>query len=362
MANKFLDQQGLQIVWDSIKAKFESKEELVGLLAQYVSKVELADVLADYVLSDDFESFKKIVSDAGEALIFNEADGGGVKFTDKNGNASFVGVNQDVNGGIGAQLYDINIAENKGAKLDVTKNGIFYTVGDESAKPASVRDVEANEILTRKDVADLIGVLHFRGVFNSLDDVDNPKHGDVAIVGDKEFVYVNIEGQPKGWHELGDEGLYETKADAAAKFAQLSAAISDEESARVAADAELAASVVKKVDKELAGSNGKALIFNEQDGGGAKFEHNDGSEVFVGVNDGGKDGMMAQIYADVEKDGKWSGSRINVYNNKIYYTNQAAVDAGVVKNDAMHEIATIGDVEAAEPDAMTEAEIRDICK
>lgn len=99
-----------------------------------------------------------------------------------------------------------------------------------------------------------------------------------------------------------------------------------------------------KVDKEISGANGKARIFNEADGGGAKFEHNDGSEAYVGVNDGGKDGMMAQIYADVKKGDKWSGSRINVFNDKIVYTNQEAVDAGVAQNDADHEIATIGDV------------------
>lgn len=112
-----------------------------------------------------------------------------------------------------------------------------------------------------------------------------------------------------------------------------------------------------KVDKEINGANGKARIFNEADGGGAKFEHNDGSEVYVGVNDGGKDGMMAQIYADVQKDGKWSGSRINVYNDKIYYTNQEAVDSGVAKNDADHEIATIGDVKKVAEDLDSLADI-----
>lgn len=110
-----------------------------------------------------------------------------------------------------------------------------------------------------------------------------------------------------------------------------------ERAARISGDA-------LKVDKDVVGSNGKARIFNEADGGGAKFEHNDGSEAYVGVNDGGKSGLMAQIYADVKKDGKWSGSRINVYNDKIYYTNKEDVDAGVEKNDADHEIATVGAV------------------
>ena len=62
------------------------------------------------------------------------------------------------------------------------------------------------------------------------------------------------------------------------------------------------------------------------------------------------------------KDGKWSGSRINVYNDKIYYQSQAKTDAGVAKNFEKLEIATIGDVESAEPAALTDEEIRAICQ
>lgn len=42
--------------------------------------------------------------------------------------------------------------------------------------------------------------------------------------------------------------------------------------------------------------NGEAIIQNEPTGGGAKFHHTDGTESFVGVNDGGENGMVAQIY------------------------------------------------------------------
>ena len=68
------------------------------------------------------------------------------------------------------------------------------------------------------------------------------------------------------------------------------------------------------VEKEVQGANGKALIFNENDGGGAKFEHKDGVNSFVGVNDGGEGGLAAQIYAVKQIDGKNVGTRINVTN------------------------------------------------
>lgn len=116
--------------------------------------------------------------------------------------------------------------------------------------------------------------------------------------------------------------------------------------------------------KSITGTNGTGLIFNEADGGGAKFEHSDGTEAFVGVNDGGEQGMMAQIYADKSVNGQWVGSRINVYHDGIYYVSKTAQANGSVKNDPNCEIATKGDVAAiaaGEVEALTTADIDAIC-
>lgn len=91
--------------------------------------------------------------------------------------------------------------------------------------------------------------------------------------------------------------------------------------------------------------NGEAIIQNEPTGGGAKFHHTDGTESFVGVNDGGENGMVAQIYADKNVDGNWIGSRINVYQKGIFYHNaEDKASADYVDDDPEHEIATIGDI------------------
>lgn len=90
---------------------------------------------------------------------------------------------------------------------------------------------------------------------------------------------------------------------------------------------------------------GTALIFNESTGGGAKYTHQDGTESFVGVNNGGENGMVAQIYADKNVDGNWIGSRINVYQKGIFYHNAGdKASSGYVADDPAHEIATIGDI------------------
>jgi len=113
-------------------------------------------------------------------------------------------------------------------------------------------------------------------------------------------------------------------------------------SATVAA---LEANIAKKPDKQIVGTNGTANLWNEASGGGAQFIHKDGTESFVGVNDGGKDGMVAQIYADRMEDGSWKGSRINIYHNGIYYVSKANQIAGYAKNASEMEIATKKDIQ-----------------
>ena len=100
---------------------------------------------------------------------------------------------------------------------------------------------------------------------------------------------------------------------------------------------------IKKVDRQVNGTNGKSLIFNESDGGGAKFENNDGINSFVGVNDAGDGGIDAQIYA-INKDTK-EGSRLDVSNTGVYYT--VGSDAPASRMVEVNEIATKGNVNEA---------------
>ncbi len=93
------------------------------------------------------------------------------------------------------------------------------------------------------------------------------------------------------------------------------------------------------VQRVIEGSNGKALIFNESDGGGAKFEHNDGTLSFVGVNDGGENGLTGQIYSVKKIDDKYVGTRINMTTNGFYYVKG---DSSAYTAD--DELATKGDL------------------
>ena len=100
-----------------------------------------------------------------------------------------------------------------------------------------------------------------------------------------------------------------------------------------------------KTTQEVVGANGTSYVWNESSGGGARFVHNDGTESFVGVNDGGENGMVAQIYADKNVDGNWIGTRVNVYQKGAFYFNaEDKASDSYVGDDPAHEIATLGDI------------------
>lgn len=139
-----------------------------------------------------------------------------------------------------------------------------------------------------------------------------------------------------------------TKTEADEKTEALQSGKADRTEVYTKAEAD--AKVETLVPKKLTGSKGTALIFNEADGGGAKFEHPDGLASFVGVNDGAEGSPLAQIYADRLTDGKYVGTRINVYEDKIYYHSKATrQQPEVPANDASeYELAVQKDVQAVD--------------
>ena len=93
--------------------------------------------------------------------------------------------------------------------------------------------------------------------------------------------------------------------------------------------------ISNKVDQDITNADGSvAKIFNEYDGGGAMFTHQDGTKSFVGVNNGGAEGLAAQIYA-VDTTNNNTGSRIFVGVDGIYYTSDQAAGVGYNSQDEL---------------------------
>ena len=130
----------------------------------------------------------------------------------------------------------VNVSLSEENLIKVGEDGVKVVVADIISKIAfkTPYNSENNKVITEKDIAGLVGAMHFRGVFNSLEDVANPVAGDVVIIGKKEYVYG---GDPAVWSELGDEGIYltiasaeetyEKKVDAQAKYDELKGFIND---------------------------------------------------------------------------------------------------------------------------------------
>lgn len=336
----------------------------------------------------------------GRALVFNETDGGGVKFEHTDKTHSFVGVNDGGKDGIAAQIYAKDSVSGIGARLNVSTGGIFYTSGKTNGSYTA-----DDELVTKKDLSEgatgktvylqdesagqsdyakvyrlyqgasavdmsqntLVGTINVpkdlvvkSGAVRTVETADVPYAG--AEVGDK---YIDLEIQNQTEHlyipanSLVD--IYTTQQGAIQVQLSIDAnnvisavivegSITTREIANNAVTSdklspELRALLANKTDRNVTGSNGTALIFNESDGGGAKFEHSDGTMSFVGVNDGGENGITGQLYS-VKKDaesGKNVGSRLNMTTDGFFYTN-GNDSAAYTAND---EVATKGDIEAA---------------
>ena len=105
------------------------------------------------------------------------------------------------------------------------------------------------------------------------------------------------------------------------------------------------AKLANKTDYIVNGANGRALMFNETDGGGAKFEHNDGTWSFAGVNDGGADGLAAQVYA-VDSQNGYKGTKLDVTVGGLYYTKGEESGKPLAQRDVeKNEVATKGDIQ-----------------
>lgn len=101
-------------------------------------------------------------------------------------------------------------------------------------------------------------------------------------------------------------------------------------------------SVDNRTVELLQGPNGVARIWNESDGGGVQFQHSDGTWSFVGVNDGGANGITGQIYT-VDNTTNL-GTRINLTKDGFFYFKDQASALAYTADD---EIATKGDVKEA---------------
>lgn len=348
----------------------------------------------------------RVTGSNGTALMFNETDGGGAKFEHSDGTWSFMGVNDGGSNGLAAQIYALDHTNsNDGSRIDVYVDGMYYTKGHDSL---SARKQPENEIATIGDI------LHSDSAFTEAVEREKEERvsADTALLDALEAEVSARTDADAALDEAINDEIAERKSDAIASVDYVSTAktinffnangeiidtidatdfIKDgmidsvtlettggttylvivwntdagKETTRIdvgdlfEADnyytkTETNTLLANKTDYIVNGTNGRSLMFNEADGGGAKFENKDGINSFVGVNDAGAGGITAQIYS-VRKSatGVSEGARIDVSNTGMYYT--VGNDSSSARMVEANEIATKGDVAAAEAAAKVTA-------
>ena len=275
------------------------KEDVDTELAKKANKTNL--------VNNNGAIYNKITTADGYDLLFNEArsGGGAQEYSTKYNIVSFAGVNQDSATGVNVQLYAKYIADkgeevkNKGSRLAVNPNGIYYT------KNKTNGSFEANdEVVTLKDLPDVSNFVTAEAMNTALE--------PLAVKTD---IDTELAKKADASKLLKNGYLYNSVSDA----------------------------------------NGKSLIFGESDGGGSQFTNTKDNVIsFAGVNMDTPDGVNVQLYAKFIADKgdqvKNKGSRLAVNTEGIYYT-KAKTNGSFEAND---EVVTLKDLPNMEEYATNE--------
>lgn len=356
--------------------------------ATYATKTELTAEETARKAEDNKKVDKEITSANGKALIFNEIDGGGAKFEGATRNA-FAGVNDmtDPNH-VGVQLYNIDKETKVGPRINLTADRATYSINKTEVG-------EEYELLIKKDldsyynkeeVDELIHDMEVGQLRQDLnDEIQNRQDADNALSDRIDILEQHtqsifhykgnvqtVEDLP-ATAEIGD--VYNVIADGAnycfdgENWDKLSETVDlsayDLTANREAADAKIISKIWNQADLDkgyfqtkATTEKGTAMIWNESDGGGTKYEGKDGLWAFTGVNegtgnkvsdtdgtalDGRANEVMGQIYVydstdSISEKGN-KGSWIDLTLDGFYYKKGA--NSNVTLDD---EIATVGKV------------------
>lgn len=205
-----------------------------ALSTDYVAKIkDVSDSLSDYVLksvAEEATSTDKLVKettvDSKIATAISALDV--PKFEVAAGES--ISSIEEIDGKIVVGKQAIQISEDQVTNLTTDLNNRVLTADLETWKNetglSAAGEGADNQVVLWKDVKDITTAMHFRGAVTPVGEesdeeaikkaITNLKSGDLVIIttNSKEYVYDGLK-----WVELGDEKLYETKADAAQKLA-----------------------------------------------------------------------------------------------------------------------------------------------
>lgn len=203
---------------------------------------------------------------------------------------------------------------------------------------------EQNYVVTKDDIAALEGAMHFRGVYENTEAVENPESGDIIIVGTTEYVYVPASGEGDDavaahWNELGDEGRFETQAHAAQTYVPVTRKVNGK---ALNADITLDASDVGVSATTNSITVGDTTISNIVTDGDYVHTDNNFTDEYVTKIDGIQEGATKVEASETNGNIKVNGEEVTVYDDSAILTGENINDFAAV------EEALSGKVDAVE--------------
>lgn len=221
---------------DNTYVQLNNAKNEVILKATTISLDSAATNTAAQLTYDSADSeFRKVKTHTGDDIIADPTGTTGNRIVNNNALRSY-------NRAVDAKITTTK-AELQGSIKDINDN-----LG---TKPANTTTVW-KEIKAIQD--NISNGLHFRGIFTDKNNVDNPKSGDLIIIGTQEYVYNGTT-----WQELGDENTHATKTELNNKVAELVAEDADIRVDFAAADAFLKSELEGKINEKVAQGDFEAL-------------------------------------------------------------------------------------------------------
>lgn len=220
---------------------------------------------------------------------------------------------------------------------DVSSDSDHRTVSDDEKNTWNLKqnviawqsdnyDPISNKAITKSDLdlalAPLAGTTRWRGVFNSLSEVNDPENGDIVAVGYKEYVYCS-DKQSAEWKEIGDEDSYIHKGEVTNSDIRNDASISQSKIAG------LIDALSEKVVKEV----GKSLVLDAEI---AKIHSHDNKDALDNITQDSWNGVVTnsnEVPNKVDKTTSVAGIDLQDNITKIEMLNALNVEDGAQVNE-----------------------------
>lgn len=349
---------------DTTNAELKKKADRVVVETALARKVEQETL--DAHIDDTTKHLGTIHTDAGDALIFNEADGGGVRFTHTDGAGSLIAVNNGADD-VYAQINAHTKGKAKIVRLNVNPNGIYYT---KNAKDNQVS--EDNELVTKEEIKDIVAAETVTALTERIETLEgqvmltvdqsygftshNPQSGtavaeaiaplakdaDLTAHTSNADIHVTTDDKTNWADKYTKEEVDRKIEDVINRMDTLVKPVVDQTYNAESANAQSGMAVAQAIDNQrnITTGGNSAYMSNESTGGVMKYTKSTGEMGKVTLFDGSdSDNTFVQIVA--HNSDKSSLAMLNFSPNGIFYSKSAELAGASAADNELVTVAAL---------------------